>query len=91
MFDRYTGNRRLVLNARDEEIVVSPIGELCHVDLQNGDKIRYDSAAWIAYERIEQSKGEHFFLEETPRISFADIGGLDEQIDKLVRLPTEQG
>ncbi len=83
MFDRYTENRRLVLNARDEEIVVSPIGELCHMDLQNGDKIRYDNAAWIAYERIEQSKGEHFFLEETPRISFADIGGLDDQIDEI--------
>ncbi len=83
MFDRYTQDRRLILKVRDEEVVVCPVGDLCHMDLQNGDEVRYDSTAWIAYERIEHSKGEHLFLVETPEESFADIGGLDRQISEL--------
>ncbi len=84
-FDRYTQDRRLVLKARDEEIVVSAGGELCGIDLRTGDEVRYDNAAWIAYERLERSKGAHMFLEETPRETFADIGGLDPQVRELQR------
>jgi proteasome-associated ATPase len=89
MFDRYTPDRRLIIKVRDEEIIVCPVGDLCNIELRNGDEVRYDSTAWIAYERIERSKGEHCFLEHTPQESFADIGGLEHEIydlQKSIRL-----
>jgi proteasome-associated ATPase len=82
-FERYTQDGRLILKSRDEEIVVHPAGELCDVELRIGDEVRYDKTAWIAYERLERSSGEHFFLEETPHESFLDIGGLERQVKEL--------
>ena len=84
-FERYTQDRRLVLKARDEEVVVRAAGDLRDVELRTGDEVRYDSTAWIAYERLERSKGGHLFLEETPRETFADVGGLHHQISELQR------
>jgi proteasome-associated ATPase len=85
VFERYTPDRRLVLKVRDEELIVYPSGSLSEVELHNGDEIRYDSAAWLAFERIERSKGEHLFLEETPQETFEDIGGLGPQVNELQR------
>ncbi len=84
-FERYMEGGRLVLKARDEEIVVCPSGKLSGIELRNGDEVRYDQTAWIAYERIERSRGGHMFLEETPAESFADIGGLEHQVSELQR------
>ncbi len=42
----------------------------------------------LAFERIEPSKGEEYFLEETPNDSFEEIGGLDREIDMLKRVLT---
>lgn len=85
VFERYTRDRRLILKVRDEEIVVCPADELCRTELHNGDEVRYDGTSWIAYERIERPKGEHLFLEEMPRESFADVGGLESKIRELQR------
>jgi proteasome-associated ATPase len=34
-------------------------------------------------ERLERSTGRHLFLEETPSVTFADIGGLDPQVAEI--------
>ena len=82
-FDRYTLNRRLVLKWRDEEIVVDAAASLQGATLKNGDLIRWDRSVWMAFEKIERTKDSQLFLEETPAETFAEIGGLDQQIDML--------
>lgn len=64
-------------------MVVEAAGALDHA-LKPGDLLLLDRASFLALERIEQSDGRHLFLEETPRETFDDIGGLDKEIRQLV-------
>jgi proteasome-associated ATPase len=82
-FDRYTPDRRLVLKWRDEEIVVDPAASLAGATLKSGDLVRWDRAIWMAFEKIERTRDSQLFLEEAPAETFAEIGGLDQQIDML--------
>lgn len=85
-FERWTEDGRMVLSYRDEEIVVAPGGSLCGERMARGDLVRWNPRAKIALEKIDQSRVEHAFLSETPEVSFADIGGLDAQIEQLKNL-----
>ena len=84
-FDRYTEDNRLVLKHRDEEVILEAAAAL-QCGLKSGDLIRYDKDVHMAFERLERSKGEHLFLEETPKETFAQVGGLDAQIQQVQRL-----
>ncbi|MGD0367556.1 MAG: AAA family ATPase, partial [Acidobacteriaceae bacterium] len=77
---------RLVLRSRDEEMVVVPKPSLCDERLKAGDGVRVNRTAGLALEKVEASKGEEYFLEETPADSFEEIGGLEMEIDQLKRL-----
>jgi proteasome-associated ATPase len=84
-FDRRMPDGRLVLSARDEEIVVDAAQALRDAAPQRGDLVRWDRATGLAYERIDRAEGPQCFLEEMPQDSFDDIGGLDAQIEELKR------
>ena len=84
-FDRWLGKNRLVVRSRDEEYVVRAAGGLEHAGLSPGDQLRWNRALGMAFERMERSRGEHLFLEDTPGECFAAIGGLDAQIEQLQR------
>jgi proteasome-associated ATPase len=84
-FVRRAGEGRLVLKARDEEMVVQAAAALQEAPLKAGDLVRFDRGSWMAYERIERPRGEEYFLEETPSDSFDSIGGLDREIETLKR------
>jgi len=83
MFERYADGGRLVLSRRDEEVIASPSESLREGTLKKGDEVRWSPAAGIAFERIERSSGDHLFLEAIPKLTFADIGGLDAVVDAL--------
>ena len=85
-YSRRLADNRVVLNSRDEELVVVPGPALRDVDLKAGDAVRFNRLAGLALERIESSKGEDYFIETTPSDSFSDIGGLDREIEELKRM-----
>jgi proteasome-associated ATPase len=85
IFERYTADGRVVLKWRDETVVARAAATLREVVLKPGDQVRWDRTMLFAFERIERADGSHLFLEETPRESFADIGGLHAQIERLKR------
>ncbi|MCZ6778965.1 MAG: ATP-binding protein [Acidobacteria bacterium] len=85
LFERHTGNGRLHLKWRDEDIVVSAAGSLATAELKPGDLVLWDRNLWLAFERVERPRGEHLFMEDTPSESFDNIGGLDDQIASLKR------
>ncbi|MGD0736460.1 MAG: ATP-binding protein [Terracidiphilus sp.] len=87
-YSRSTADGRLVLRSRDEEIVVLAKSALCDAGLKIGDGIRFSRSAGLAFEKIEASKGEEFFLEATPSDTFDEVGGLDREIESLKRLIT---
>lgn len=82
-FERYTADGRLVLSCRDEETIVNPAKGLGEVKLKRGDEVRWSPSAHVAFEKIERSSAEQFFLEEKPDATFDDIGGHDAVIEEL--------
>lgn len=88
VYSRTLGDGRMVIRARDEELVVLPSPALRSAMPKAGESVRYDRARGLAFERIEASRGEEYFLESTPRDSFEEIGGLDREIETLKRTLT---
>jgi proteasome-associated ATPase len=87
-YSRDAGDGRMVLRSRDEEVVVLATAALRAAGLKAGDGVRYSRNAGLAFEKIEASKGEEFFLEATPNDSFDEIGGLDREIEQVKRTLT---
>jgi len=89
VYDR-TVHGRVVLQHRDDEFVVQPVGPLLAdlASLVSGDPVRFDRHAMLAYERLPRSGHEHFFETDPPKATFEDIGGLEKQIDELKSLVT---
>lgn len=87
-YSRQVGDGRLVLRVRDEEVVVLPTAYLRAVELKAGEGVRFDRSRGLAFERIDASKGDEYFLEATPADSFDEIGGLDREIETLKRVLT---
>jgi proteasome-associated ATPase len=87
-YSRRTADGRLVLRAREEELVVLPTAALRAAELRAGEGVRFSRSMGLAFERIEASKGEEYFLESTPNDSFEEIGGLDREIAMLKRVLT---
>ena len=87
-FSRGLPDGRIVVRARDEEIVVLPNAALRGVTIKPGDGIRLNRNVGLALERIEASRGEEYFIESTPSDTFCEIGGLDREIEQLKRLMT---
>ncbi len=85
VFDRFTSDGRMVVRARDEELVVEAAEALRQSGLRPGDVIRWDRGLWLAFEKLERSQGRHLFLDDTPAETFAAVGGLDRQIGELQR------
>lgn len=84
-YERHIPGGDIVLRHRDEEVIVRPADRLEADELEAGDIVRWDRAAGIAFDRLERSRGENMFLEDTPQETFADVRGLDEQILRIKR------
>ncbi|VDG76513.1 ATP-dependent metalloprotease FtsH [Actinobaculum suis] len=85
--------RVLVRVHADETRVMRIGGKLVGTDLRVGDTYLADTRSGYILERIERPDVEHLLLEEIPNVSYADIGGLGQQIEEIrdsVELPFQQ-
>jgi ATP-dependent 26S proteasome regulatory subunit len=74
-FERTTSDGRCVLRWRDDEVVVDAAGTLDVSALVSGDRVRWDRAAWMAFEKLELGTQHEFFLDDVPRARREDVGG----------------
>ncbi|MEX0847847.1 MAG: AAA family ATPase, partial [Ilumatobacteraceae bacterium] len=84
------GVRALVVGRADEERVCELADNLRGVHLRSGDSMRLDMRSNLLLEKLPRPEVEDLLLEEVPDISYADIGGLDDQIEQIadaVELP----
>jgi proteasome-associated ATPase len=84
------GVRALVVGRADETRVCELADGLRGVHLRPGDTVRLDTRTNLLLERLPRPEVEDLLLEEVPDISYADIGGLDQQIEQIadaVELP----
>jgi proteasome-associated ATPase len=84
------GFRAIVSIRGDDERVCELADDLRGANLRSGDLLRLDPRSNLLLERLLQPEVEHLLLEHVPNVTFADIGGLDDQIEKIrdaVELP----
>ena len=84
------GIRAIVVGRADEELVCELAGSLRGTYLRSGDSVRRDSRSNMLIEKLPRPEVDELLLEEVPDISYADIGGLDDQIEQIadaVELP----
>jgi proteasome-associated ATPase len=85
------GVRRVLVFVRaDEERVVELSDAMAGVHLRAGDTLLMDSRSQLIIEKLPRPEVEELVLEEVPDITYADVGGLDTQIDAItdaVELP----
>ncbi|HET7487365.1 MAG TPA: proteasome ATPase, partial [Acidimicrobiales bacterium] len=84
------GKRALIVGRADEERVVEMSDELGGQVLRAGDTVLMDTRTGMLLERLPRPEVEELILEEVPDISYADVGGLDAQIEAItdaVELP----
>ena len=82
--------RAVVVGRADDERVVDISGSVDHRTLRAGDHVLLDARAGLVLERLPRPEVEELVLEEVPDISYADVGGLDPQIEMItdaVELP----
>ena len=82
--------RALIVGRADEERVVELAESLVGEKLRAGDTMLMDSRTGLLLEKLPRPEVEELVLEEVPDISYADVGGLDTQIEAItdaVELP----
>ncbi len=84
------GNRAIVFGRGDEERVAEFADHLVGVKLRTGEALLVDARSGLLVERVPRPEVEELVLEEVPDITYADVGGLDAQIEAItdaVELP----
>ena len=78
-------HRRVLVYARaDEERVVELADSLRDVKLRSGDALLLDLRSNLLVEKLVRQEAEELVLEEVPDITYADVGGLDDQIESIM-------
>ncbi len=85
------GSQRVLVFARaDEERVVELSDAMVGTRLRAGDALLMDTRSQLIIEKLPRPEVEELVLEEVPDITYADVGGLDAQIEAItdaVELP----
>ncbi|KAB8288942.1 ATPase AAA [Bifidobacterium ramosum] len=82
--------RLIVADASGNPQLIRRAGTLANVTVNQGDRVCVDPSNRLAIELLPESDDGDLVLEETPDVTFADIGGLDQQIERIrdaVQLP----
>ena len=84
------GRRALVVGRADELRVAELADSLLGTRLRAGDSLLMDARTQLLLEKLPRPEIEEVVLEEVPDVTYADIGGLDLQIEAItdaVELP----
>lgn len=82
--------RLIVSDASGARMVVERAQGLRHAPISGADRVMLDASARFAVQVLPREHTDTLVLEETPDVTFHDIGGLDEQIATIkdaVELP----
>ncbi len=83
-------HRAIIYGRADEERVVTLADSLAGVHLRSGDALLLEARSGLVVEKLPRPEVEELVLEEVPDVTYADVGGLDQQIEAItdaVELP----
>lgn len=75
--------RLIVTDASGNPVLIRRSGALAYAGINQGDRIIVDPSVRLAIEALPAEGGKDLVLEETPDVTFADIGGLDSEIGRI--------
>jgi len=78
------GKRVVVVGRTDEERVVEMAKGLEDSGIRSGDSVRLDERSGILLERLPRPEVEDLVLEQIPKETYEDVGGLDREIEMIV-------
>ena len=78
------GQRAVVVGRADEERVADLGDDLLRDGIRSGDAALLDSRSGLLLERLPRPEVEALVLEEVPDVTYADVGGLDQQIEMII-------
>jgi proteasome-associated ATPase len=78
------GRRAIVYARADEERVVELSATLTGIHLRAGDSMLMETRSQLLVEKLPRPEVEELVLEEVPDITYADVGGLDSQIEAIM-------
>jgi proteasome-associated ATPase len=84
------GGRLVVADTSGNVSVVRRGSALSQIALSVGDRVSVDPSGRLALDALPNEDATELVLEETPNVTFDDIGGLDAQIERIrdaVQLP----
>ena len=84
------GGRLVVADASGQTQIVLLAPSLVSADLSKGDRVLIDPSSRLALQALPNTDDDDLVLEQTPDVTFDDIGGLDAQIGRIrdaVQLP----
>jgi proteasome-associated ATPase len=81
--ERLAGDRAIVTWRADEDRVAELAGPLAQIPLKVGDPLLYDGRSGYLLERLPRGEVHDLLLEAVPDVTYADIGGLDAQIEMI--------
>ena len=84
VFDRMAQDRMVVKTNGETNLVLDLCQALKQEKLEPGDSVLFDRSSRLALEKIAKSDGHSCLLEDTPDVTFDDIGGLDHVIQELL-------
>lgn len=64
-------------------LVLQRSSDLIGVDIKSGEEVRIDPSLHVAIERMEDRKARKHLLDETPRVTWEQIGGQQEAIASI--------
>jgi proteasome-associated ATPase len=76
-------NRAIITLRADEDVVAEIAEPLREQNLKPGDVLLYDPKSGYLLEKLPRDEVADVLLEETPDVSYIQIGGLDKQIEQL--------
>ncbi len=80
-FDSYTPSNFVVVNRRDDKLVLRPAHPLQGRKLKAGDLLRIDPHVSMAFEQLESPSTNEFMLEDIPPMSRDQLGGQETQYE----------
>lgn len=77
------GRLRVGQDVGAQSSLVIRSSQLTDAALKVGDEVRIDPSHRVAVEKVDNAQRREYFLEETPKVSWEEIGGQKEAIDAI--------
>jgi len=77
------GRLRVGQDVGTQSSFVIRASQLTDVPLKTGDEVRIDASHRVAVEKVDAAQRREYFLEETPKVTWEEIGGQKEAIEAI--------